>query len=89
MIIPPGDQARAPMSDVAKICFTDYEGSVEKALDAVGAAGRLPDDGLIIIKPNLTNADKPPVTTSVAAAEAVYDYCKSHCGCEVAIGWPS
>ncbi len=46
----------------------------------------MPDDGLIIIKPNLTNADKPPVTTSVAAAEAVYEYCKSHCGCEVAIG---
>ena len=74
------------MSDVAKIQFTDYAGSIAKALDAIGAAQRLPRSGLVIIKPNLTNADLPPVTTSVAAAEAVYDYCKAHCGAEIAVG---
>ena len=74
------------MSDVAKIQFTDYAGSIAKALDAIGAAQRLPRSGLVIIKPNLTNADSPPVTTSVAAAEAVYDYCKAHCGAEIAVG---
>ena len=74
------------MSTVAKIRFTDYPASVAAALDAVGAADRLPDDGLVIIKPNLTNADPPPVTTPVAAAEAVCDYCQAHCGAEVAIG---
>jgi len=74
------------MSKVAKVRFTDYPAAVAAALDAVGAAERLPDDGLIIIKPNLTNADPPPVTTPVAAAEAVLDYCQAHCTADVAIG---
>ncbi len=74
------------MGVVAKINFTDYESSVRHALDAIGAGEALPDDGLIIIKPNLTNADGPPVTTNVAAAEAVYKYCSSHCEAEIAIG---
>ena len=74
------------MSKVAKVKFVDYEISVAKALDLIGAADRLPDSGLVIIKPNLTNADGPPVTTNVAAAEAVYKYCKAHCAAEIAIG---
>jgi len=73
------------MSVVAKVAFVDYERSVAAALDAIGAGERLPDGGLILIKPNLTNADPPPVTTPVAAAEAVYLYCRAHCGAEVAI----
>lgn len=74
------------MSIVAKIEFTDYRQSVAKALDAIGAADRLPGDGLIIIKPNLTVADPPPVTTNVGAARAVLEYCRSHTGAEIAIG---
>jgi len=74
------------MSEVAKVSFTGYEASVAKALDMIGAAERLPQGGLIIIKPNLTNADAPPVTTSVEAVEAVYKYCRSRCGAEIAIG---
>lgn len=74
------------MSKVAKVKFTDYQAGVTRALDLVGAANKLPDSGLVIIKPNLTNADKPPVTTNVAAVEAVYKYCKSHCKAEIAIG---
>jgi len=74
------------MSDVAKIAFVDYETSVAASLDAIGAAERLPDDGLILIKPNLTNADGPPVTTPVQAAEAVYEYCRAHSRAEIAIG---
>lgn len=74
------------MSEVAKIKFTDYESSIWKALDTIGAADRLPQDGLIIVKPNLTNSDKPPVTTHVAAAEAVYKYCRSHSRAGIAIG---
>ncbi len=74
------------MSIVAKVKFTDYAASVAAALDAIGAADRLPAGGLVIIKPNLTTADPPPVTTPVAAAEAVYDYCKANCGAEIAIG---
>jgi len=74
------------MGKVARVRFTDYPVSVAAALDAIGASDRLPDDRLIIIKPNLTNADPPPVTTPVAAAEAVLDYCQAHTSAEVAIG---
>jgi len=74
------------MSRVAKAKFTDYRRSIARALDLVGAADRLPQKGLIIIKPNLTNSSPPPVTTSVDAAEAVYDYCKTRTRAEIAIG---
>ncbi|HEY3322928.1 MAG TPA: DUF362 domain-containing protein [Planctomycetota bacterium] len=74
------------MSQVAKVRCTDYRSSVRQALDAIGAAARLPNVRLIIIKPNLTNADGPPVTTPVAAAEAVAEYCRAHCKAEIAIG---
>ena len=74
------------MSKVAKVRFSDYQSSITRALDLIGAADKLPRQGLVIIKPNLTNADPPPVTTSVAACEAVYQYCKAHCGAEIAIG---
>ena len=74
------------MSVVARVKFTDYETSVTKALGLIEAAGGLPQTGLVIIKPNLTNADAPPVTTSVKAAEAVYKYCRSLSKAEIAIG---
>ncbi|MHC4646198.1 MAG: DUF362 domain-containing protein [Planctomycetota bacterium] len=74
------------MSKVAQVKFTDYQASVARALDLMGAADRLPQEGLIVIKPNLTNANGPPVTTDVRAVEAVYSYCKAHSKAEVAIG---
>jgi uncharacterized protein (DUF362 family) len=74
------------MSQVAKMRFTDYLSSITKALDAIGAGARLPNDRLIIIKPNLTNAEGPPVTTPVSAAEAVYEYCRARTKAEIAIG---
>ena len=74
------------MEKVAKVKFTSYEKSVKRALDAVGAGDRLPRDGLIIVKPNLTNADKPPVTTNVAMVEAVCMYCRSNTEAEIIIG---
>jgi len=74
------------MSRVAKVKFVDYQRSIAKALDLIGAAGKLPQQGLIIIKPNLTNSSPPPVTTSVAAVEAVFNYCKNHTKAEIAVG---
>jgi len=74
------------MSTVAKVNCGDYTTAVRKALDLVGAAARLPQDGLIIIKPNLTNADPPPVTTNVGVVEGVYRYCKAHTKAAIAIG---
>jgi uncharacterized protein (DUF362 family) len=74
------------VSKVAKVKFTDYQNSINKALDLIGAADALPQQGLIIIKPNLTNADKPPVTTPVEIVEAIYNYCKTKTTAEIAIG---
>ncbi|NLB59907.1 MAG: DUF362 domain-containing protein [Lentisphaerae bacterium] len=74
------------MGLVAQIKFTDYETSVALALDAIAASKRLPPRGLIIIKPNLTNADRPPVTTPVAFVKAIYKYCRRHSRAEIAIG---
>jgi len=74
------------MSKVAKVKFVDYERSVGRALDLIEAGEKLPSEGLIIIKPNLTNADGPPVTTNVGAVEAVYHYCRRNCTAEIAIG---
>lgn len=74
------------VSKVAKVNFVDYEESVALALELVGAGERLCTERLIIIKPNLTNADGPPVTTHVEAVEAVYKYCRRYCQGEIAIG---
>lgn len=74
------------MNQVAKVEFIDYQSSINKALNLLGAGVRLPQEGLIIIKPNLTNSSPPPVTTNVAAAEAVYNYCRAHTKAEIAIG---
>lgn len=74
------------MSTVAKAQFVDYASSIGKALDLLAAPARLPQDGLIIIKPNLTNTAPPPVTTSIAAVQAVYAYCKCHTKARIAIG---
>jgi uncharacterized protein (DUF362 family) len=74
------------MSQVARVKFVDYKSSIAKALDLIGAGPRLPQEGLIIIKPNLTNSSPPLVTTSVSLVEAVYDYCKAHTKAEIAIG---
>jgi len=73
------------MSQVAKVKFVDYRTSIARALDLIDAPARLPQHGLIIIKPNLTNSSPPPVTTSVAAAEAAYNYCKAHTKAEIVI----
>jgi len=73
------------MSQVAKVKFIDYKTSIAKALDLIDAPVLLPQHGLIIIKPNLTNSSPPPVTTSVAAAEVTYNYCKAHTKAEIVI----
>ncbi|MBN2130804.1 MAG: DUF362 domain-containing protein [Sedimentisphaerales bacterium] len=74
------------MSKVARVAFDEYDSSIAQALDLIGAAGRLPAEGPIIIKPNLTNSSPPPVTTSVRAVEAVYKYCRAHTDAEIMIG---
>ncbi len=74
------------MSRVAEVKFTDYTSSVNKALDLIHASEVLPEKGLIIIKPNLTNASPPPVTTNVRMTEAVLMYVRKHTQAEIAVG---
>jgi len=74
------------MSKVVKVNFVDYKTSIARAIDLAGASTQLPKQGLIIIKPNLTNSSPPPVTTSIEAVEAVYYYCKARTNAEIAIG---
>jgi len=74
------------MSKVAKVKFRGYEKSIFQALDLLKVPEKLPQRGLIIIKPNLTNSSPPPVTTPVQAVEAVYRYLLLHTGAEIAIG---
>ncbi|MBW1806472.1 MAG: DUF362 domain-containing protein [Deltaproteobacteria bacterium] len=71
---------------VVRIKFTDYETSVTEALDAISASDVLPEEGSIIIKPNLINKDGPPVTTNVAIVEAIYKYCRPRTDAEIMIG---
>jgi uncharacterized protein (DUF362 family) len=73
-------------SQVAKVKFIDYHSSIAQALDMIDADKKLPQQGIIIIKPNLTNSSPPPVTTSVKAVEAVYKYCKAHTKAKIVIG---
>jgi uncharacterized protein (DUF362 family) len=74
------------MSRVARVTFTSYHESIYQALDRIDAGDRLPHNGLIIIKPNLTNSSPPPITTSIEAAQAVYRYCSAHSNAEIMIG---
>jgi uncharacterized protein (DUF362 family) len=74
------------MSTVAQVQFTRYADSIATALDLIGAGPRLPREGPIILKPNLTNSSPPPVTTSVRAIEAVYRYCRAHTQAPILIG---
>jgi hypothetical protein len=44
------------MSEVSGAWFVDYGSSIAKALDLIGTGGKLPGQGIVIIKPDLTNA---------------------------------
>jgi len=74
------------MAQVAKVAFSDYLQSTTKVLDLINTAEQLPNNGLIILKPNLTNADSPPVTTPVEIVEAIYSYCTKRCNADIVIG---
>jgi uncharacterized protein (DUF362 family) len=59
------------------IDFSSYHESVPSALDKIGAKERLAKQSAILIKPNLTNASRHPVTTSPDCCEAVVEYVRS------------
>ena len=77
---------RAGQVLVSKVRFSDYDESVPRALELIGAAKVLPQSGLVVLKPNLVNESPPPVTTDVRMVEAVLNYCRSHSKAEIVIG---
>ena len=46
----------------------------------------LPESGLIVLKPNLTNDSPPPVTTPLEFVEAVYRWIRPRSGARIAVG---
>ena len=57
--------------------FSSYHESVSLVLDTIGAKETLAKQSAILIKPNLTNASRHPVTTLVDCCEAVVEYVRS------------
>ena len=59
------------------INFSSYHESISLALDRIGAKETFAKQSAVLIKPNLTNASRHPVTTSVECCEAVVEYVRS------------
>jgi len=74
------------MGKVAIVEFTDYQRSVTEALDAIGAGTAISGQPKLLLKPNIINAQPPPVTTPVECVEAVLDFCRANSTAEILIG---
>jgi uncharacterized protein (DUF362 family) len=67
--------------------FTSWQESVPRVLAAADLISRLDPDKKIIIKPNLVEPQKPPITTPVELIEALVDYIHaSNPGFKIIIG---
>ncbi len=71
---------------LATVDFRSYRESVPAALDAIGAKETLAEQTAILIKPNLVNASRHPVTTHVDCCEAVVEYARSCSKADIVIG---
>jgi uncharacterized protein (DUF362 family) len=71
---------------VAKVKFSSYKKTITKALDMIDVPSALPQDGLIVLKPNLTTSSPPPVTTPLEIIQVVYEYCVKHTKAKIIIG---
>ncbi len=75
-----------PMKTLAEINFNNFESSIYEALDAIGAGDFFASEELFLIKPNLVNSSRPPVTTPVEAVAAVITYIRKHnSNCEIVV----
>jgi hypothetical protein len=61
-------------STVHTSLFTSWQESVPRLLDATGLPDRLAAEKKIIIKPNLVEPLKPPITTPVELIAALVDF---------------
>ena len=59
--------------------FRSWQESVPRLLDATGLPARLAAENKVIIKPNLVEPQKPPITTPVDLVAKLVDYIHSCC----------
>ncbi len=59
--------------------FSSWHKTLPSLLDATGLKEKVVTQPLILIKPNLVEALKPPITTPVALIESLIDYLQQHC----------
>lgn len=57
----------------------DFSTAIEKLLDGAKLKDRLADQQKIILKPNLIEASKPPVTTPAALVTSIVDWLQLNC----------
>ena len=62
---------------LATVDLSTCHESISSTLDKIGAKETFAKQSAILIKPNLTNASRHPVTTSVECCEAVVEYVRS------------
>ena len=65
--------------------FCSYEESVPALMELLGAARVLGEQKRVVIKPNLVNTSRPPITTPVQLVAAITDYVKSVSNAETII----
>jgi len=70
---------------LATVDFSTYHESISLTLDKIGAKEVFAKQSAILIKPNLTNASRHPVTTSVECCEAVVEYVRSCSNADIII----
>ncbi len=58
--------------------FSGWAESVPKLLNAAGFAFVVPNDRPVLLKPNLVNAEKPPITTPVELVAEIAGYLREH-----------
>ena len=66
-------------SSIHTSLFTSWQESVPRLLDAVGLLDRLAEEKRILIKPNLVEPQKPPITTPVELVAALAEYIHASC----------
>lgn len=74
-----------PSKAYCEIPFVSYAGSVPELLDACGAGPILARQTRILLKPNLVNDSRPPITTAVECCEAIVTYIRRHSAARIVI----
>lgn len=74
------------MPSIAEIDFRSYAESVPVVFDLAKASDAFKEQSAVLIKPNLVNASRFPITTAVECVEAVVGYVRSCSQAEIVVG---